>query len=178
VYLLPSFGFLVLYRDCIIKIPILFFLIITLGSFFIVSAQAVEIITHSGVTQQALTTSQLRRIYTMRQVHWADDKTITVFVLPSQHSLHKHFSKERLQIFPYQLNRIWHKLTYSGLGVAPIIVNSPEALIQAVSKTPGAIGYADEKLLANLVPSTIDSNTNKKERNSGKGVVHVVKIKD
>jgi len=155
----------------------LFFLSITLGALFQGPAQAVEIITHSGVNQQVLTTSQLRRIYTMRQLHWADDKTITVFVLPNQHELHKHFSKERLQIFPYQLNRIWHKLTYSGLGVAPVVVNSPEALIQAVLKTPGSIGYADEKLLANLVSNTM-SNSNNKEKNSGKGVVHVVTIKD
>jgi ABC-type phosphate transport system substrate-binding protein len=175
---LASFSFIVLYRDCIIKIPILFFLIVVLSDTFFKSAHAVEIITHGGVTQQALTTSQLRRIYTMRQLHWADDGAITVFVLPSQHSLHKHFSKERLQIFPYQLNRIWHKLTYSGLGVAPIVVNSPEELIQAVSKTPGAIGYADEKLLASLVPNTTNSNTNNKEENRGEGVVHVVKIKD
>jgi len=135
--------------------------------------QAIEIIAHSGVSQHTLTTPQLRRIYTMRQLRWADDIAITVFVLPSQHYLHKDFSKERLQIFPYQLNRIWHKLTYSGLGVAPIVVNSPEALIQAVMKTPGSIGYADKELLNDLVSSTSD-----KEKNSSKGVVHVVTITD
>ena len=44
-------------------------------------------------------------------------------------------------MYPYQLDRIWNKLTYSGLGVAPIIVISPAALIDAVRKTSGAIGY-------------------------------------
>ncbi len=149
-----------------------------LGGLSFTPVQAVEVITHSGVSQHTLTTSQLRRIYTMRQLHWADDNAITVFVLPSQHKLHKHFSKERLQIFPYQLNRIWHKLTYSGLGVAPVIVNSPEALIQAVIKTPGSIGYADEKILADMVLRKNNSNKKNKEKNSSKGVVHVVKIED
>ena len=61
-------------------------------------------------------------------------------------------------MFPYQLDRIWNKLTYSGLGVAPIIVNTPKELLDAIIKTPGAIGY---------VESIKDEE-----------VAHVVKIKD
>lgn len=143
---------------------------------FVTPVKAVEVITHSSVSQHTLTTSQLRRIYTMRQLHWVDNNPITVFVLPSQHELHKHFSKERLQIFPYQLNRIWNKLTYSGLGVAPVIVNSPEALIQAVISTPGSIGYADNDFLATFMLN-LNNEKGAKEKNS-EGAVHVVIIKD
>ena len=85
----------------------------------------------------------------MRQTQWPDGQRITVFVLPRHNVLHSKFSKERLEMYPYQLDRIWNKLTYSGLGVAPITVISPAALIDAVSKTPGSIGYVgkfeDEK---------------------------------
>lgn len=77
----------------------------------------------------------------MRQTQWSNGQRITVFVLPRHHALHLKFSKERLEMYPYQLDRIWNKLTYSGLGVAPITVTSPEALIDEVRKTPGAIGY-------------------------------------
>jgi len=66
-----------------------------------------------------------------------------VFVLPSQHAIHKVFSKDLLHIFPYQLDRIWTKLTFSGLGVSPRMVESQMELIHAVSTTPGAIGYAE-----------------------------------
>ena len=104
---------------------------------------AVEVITHPSVSEPILTTSQLRRIYTMRQIQWPDGRRITVFVLPRQHVLHVRFSKERLQMFPYQLDRIWNKLTYSGLGVAPIMLNTQEDLIEAVRQTPGAIGYVE-----------------------------------
>lgn len=79
----------------------------------------------------------------MRQTLWANGHRITVFVLPRQHPLHLRFTKERLQMFPYQLDRIWHKLTYSGLGVAPITVNTPKELMDAVRLTPGSIGYVD-----------------------------------
>ncbi|MDX2367107.1 MAG: hypothetical protein QNK36_01660 [Colwellia sp.] len=114
-----------------------------------VSAYAVDIIVHPSVSEYTLTTSQLRRIYTMRQTQWSDGQRITVFVLPRHHVQHLQFSKERLEMYPYQLDRIWNKLTYSGFGVAPITVISPAALIDAVRKTPGAIGYVgkfkDEK---------------------------------
>jgi ABC-type phosphate transport system substrate-binding protein len=98
---------------------------------------------HPSISEQRLTTSQLRRIYTMRQLQWTDGHRITVYVLPRQHILHLRFSKERLQMFPYQLDRIWNKLTYSGLGVAPITVDTPEDLLEAVMKTPGSIGYVE-----------------------------------
>lgn len=126
-----------------------------LGSFSS-AAKAVDVIVHPSVSETNITKPQLRRIYTMRQTQWPDGRHIVVFVLPKQHPLHQRFSKERLQIFPYQLERIWNKLTYSGLGVAPIVVNTPEALIDAIMKTPGAIGYAE---------TTVD-----------KGAVNVIKI--
>lgn len=99
---------------------------------------------HPTANKPVLTTSQLRRIYTMRQVQWDDGVRITVFVLPRHHELHLRFAKERLQMFPYQLDRIWNKLTYSGLGVAPITVNTPEELLKLVINTPGAIGYVEK----------------------------------
>ncbi|WP_198559896.1 substrate-binding domain-containing protein [Colwellia sp. 12G3] len=141
---------------------------------------AIEVITHPQVTESNLTKSQLRRIYTMRQLRWSDNSAISVFVLPSQHNLHQRFAKEQLQIFPYQLNRIWHKLTYSGLGVAPTIVRSQEELIQAVIKTPGAIGYIDDESLRKIKKnkSIKVSEMEEGQQVSGKGVVNVVKIKD
>lgn len=153
-------------------------------------AVAIEVVTHHQVIDHSLTKSQLRRIYTMRQLYWSDNSAISVFVLPSQHELHQRFAKERLQIFPYQLNRIWHKLTYSGLGVAPTVVDSEQELIQAVLKTPGAIGYIDDTTLSKVEQyqdenvtalKTINQETpvmEKEQKGRGKGVVNVVKIKD
>lgn len=106
---------------------------------------------HPSVNESVLTTSQLRRIYTMRQMHWSDGRRIAVFTLPRKHALHLRFSKERLQMFPYQLDRIWNKLNYSGLGVAPITMNSPQELLDAVKNTPGAIGYIEKIMDEELV---------------------------
>ncbi|MEY8198258.1 MAG: hypothetical protein RPS47_03350 [Colwellia sp.] len=144
---------------------------------------AIEIVTHRQVTEISLTKSQLRRIYTMRQLRWSDNSAINVFVLSSQHDLHQRFAKERLQIFPYQLNRIWHKLTYSGLGVAPTIVASEQELIQAVTKTPGAIGYIDDDTLKKIKQNANTQRIETPDMDAGqqassKGVVNVIKIKD
>jgi ABC-type phosphate transport system substrate-binding protein len=108
------------------------------------SANAVDVIVNPSVNESSLTVSQLRRIYTMRQTQWLDGQRITVFVLPRHHVLHLQFSKELLEMYPYQLDRIWNKLTYSGLGVAPITVLSQQELINAVINTPGSIGYIRE----------------------------------
>lgn len=144
---------------------------------------AIEVVTHPQVTESSLTKSQLRRIYTMRQLRWSDHSAISVFVLPSQHELHQRFAKERLQMFPYQLNRIWHKLTYSGLGVAPTIVASEKELIQAVIKTPGAIGYIDDETLIKIKQNEKTNRVETPDRETGqqvssKGVVNVVKIQN
>jgi ABC-type phosphate transport system substrate-binding protein len=151
--------------------------------------KAIEVVTHPKVTDNSLTKSQLRRIYTMRQLRWSDNSVISVFVLPSQHDLHQRFAKERLQIFPYQLNRIWHKLTYSGLGVAPTVVKSEQELIQAVTETPGAIGYIDGVTLKVIeeehknIPALMTRSQEvvameKKQTGRSGGVVNVVQIKD
>ncbi len=100
-------------------------------------------IVNPSVNTHLLTTSQLRRIYSMRQVRWSDGKTIAVFVLPSQHPTHQRFSKDVLRLFPYQLDRIWNKLTFSGLGLRPILVDSEKELINKVASVPGSIGYVE-----------------------------------
>ena len=157
-------------------------------------SSAIDVITHSEVKDTSLTSLQLRRIFTMRQSRWSDNTPISIFVLPSQHDIHQRFSKEHLKIFSYQLNRIWHKLTYSGLGVAPTIVQSEQELVQAVINTPGAIGYLhDTELIKNWQLPTnaikeqpvnfegakVDQNTVAEDDNVDihtKGVVNVIQV--
>lgn len=105
------------------------------------SALGSQLIAHKEVAEQELSVAQLRRIYSMRQTRWSDNTPITLFVLPSQHQVHKTFAQQTLKILPYKLERIWNKSTFSGLGVAPIVVNSPDEMLKAVASTPGALGY-------------------------------------
>lgn len=129
-------------RDIVIS-RILYLCLILLCILAASPSKAMQVITHASINVESMTTTQLRRIYSIRQLRWANSTPIVVFVLPSQHIIHKNFSKNVLNIFPYKLDRIWNKLTFSGLGVAPTIVESQEELLKAVSSTPGAIGYVD-----------------------------------
>jgi ABC-type phosphate transport system substrate-binding protein len=104
---------------------------------------AVDVITNITADTASITTAQLRRIYSIRQIKWANGVPITIFVLSSSNVTHQQFCKETLRLFPYQLDRIWHKLTFSGMGIAPILVDSKEELIEAVKLTTGAIGYIE-----------------------------------
>lgn len=88
-----------------------------------------------------MSVAQLRKIFSMRQTAWSNGQKITVYVLVNQHQTHQDFSIKVLGMFPYLLDRIWNKLVYSGLGEAPIKVQSEQEMLERVSQTPGAIGY-------------------------------------
>lgn len=111
-----------------------------------------EIVTHPGVTEKTLSRNSLRAIFGMRLHAWPDGTAIKVFVMPDDTSLHTAFSKEKLNVFPYQLRTAWDRLVFSGTGQAPETVATAEEMLARVAATPGAIGY--------LARSRIDGKVN------------------
>ena len=100
-----------------------------------------EIVTYPGVNEKALSVNSLRSIFSMHLKTWSDGTKIRVFVLPDDDHLHQIVSKEKLNVFPYQLRSTWDRLVFSGTGQAPTKVNSSEEMLNKVANTPGAIGY-------------------------------------
>jgi hypothetical protein len=100
--------------------------------------------TGSNRAVTSLTRTELRDIFFARQTKWPNGDPIRVFVLPDRHPLHVRFSKEVLGVYPYQLRSTWDRILYSGTGVPPTVVNSPQEARERVDETPGAIGYAEE----------------------------------
>lgn len=123
------------------------FLLTSLGCLlfasFIVQSQApvVRVIANASVSSQQVNVDQIRRIFSMRQTVWPNNQQITVFVLTNPHNTHQIFSTKVLGMFPYQLDRIWNKLVYSGLGEEPIKVRTEQEMLERISQQPGAIGY-------------------------------------
>ena len=105
------------------------------------NAFGINVIVNSSVTVHTISRSELWRVYAMRTTVWPDKQPIVVYVLSTKSPTNQQFCKEVMKIFPYQLERIWNKLTFSGMGVAPIVVSSEQKMLEAVAKTPGAIGY-------------------------------------
>jgi ABC-type phosphate transport system substrate-binding protein len=116
-----------------------------------------EVIVNPSVSEKTLSKGSLRAIFGMRLHNWPDGTAVRVFVLPDDSPLHATFSKEKLNVFPYQLRSAWDRLVFSGTGQAPDTVSSAEEMLARVASTPGAIGY--------LPKSKID------------GRVHVLQIK-
>lgn len=107
---------------------------------------ATTVLVHPEVPLDSISQSQLRNIFTLRQTQWPNGTAVRVIVLPEQSELHQRFSRQRLKLFPYQLNTIWDKHSFSGTGVRPQQAESMAAMLQLLRITPGAIGYAEANL--------------------------------
>ena len=103
--------------------------------------QRVVVVANSSVTNLKLSSNQLRKIFSMRQTTWPDGQPIQVYVLPTKSEAHSKLCKDILKMFPYQIDRLWNKLAYSGLGETPIAVETAEQMRLKIASTPGAIGY-------------------------------------
>ena len=108
-----------------------------------VHAQSAEIlvISHPEVNQDAVNQMQLRRIFSLKQRTWNDGSPISLIVLSSDNDQHVAILCQQLKIFPYQLEREWNKLIYSGQASPPFVAVSSAEMQSLVTSTPGAIGY-------------------------------------
>lgn len=106
-----------------------------------------QVITHPDVAEKSLSVNALRAIFSMHLKTWPDGRLIKVFVLPDHDPLHQKFSKEQLNVFPYQLRAVWDRLVYSGTGQAPVSLTSNSEMLARVSSTPGSIGYIDTSFI-------------------------------
>ena len=100
-----------------------------------------EVIANPNVVQHSISTRQLRRVFMLKQRTWDDGRPISLIVFPSDNETHSLFLRHSLRLFPYQLDREWNKLVYSGQAAPPIIVSDIESMVHIVGSTPGAVGY-------------------------------------
>jgi len=110
---------------------------------YLAPACALDLIAHKDVDKSAVTRNEARLYYTMRLKKWPDGTLVKVYVLPDNHALHRRFANEVLNLYPYQLRRVWDRQLFSGTGQAPTVVASEAEMRQRVATTPGALGYTD-----------------------------------
>jgi len=87
----------------------------------------------------------LQRIYAMQVKNWADGTPVRVFVLPSNHLLHRQFIIDNFAMAPHQFDRLWNRLLFSGTGRGPQLVASQQEMIAKINSTIGTIGYIEKK---------------------------------
>jgi len=123
--------------------------LITFLIFFFItqSSYAIEIIVNDSVALTKISHQQIKSIYLGQQTHWPSGNLIKLFKLPSTHKTHNSFVKKTLGLYPYQFNRRWQKLVFSGFALKPSVASSEQELLNAIAKTPGAIGYVENKII-------------------------------
>ncbi|TDB04250.1 hypothetical protein [Halomonas marinisediminis] len=130
-----------------LKAALLFCLIALAGGRSVASDQTLLLVAHADVTTQHLTRDTTRAIFAMRQRTWPDGQAVRVFVLPNGHPVHERFVKERLTVYPHQLQLAWDRMVFSGTGQAPDRVRHQTEMLERIATTPGAIGYLEREYL-------------------------------
>lgn len=107
----------------------------------------VSLVAHPDVDTHTLTRDNTRAIFAMRQRTWPDGQAVRVFVLSNDDPVHGRFAKERLAVYPHQLQLAWDRMVFSGTGQAPTRVFSQVEMRERIASTAGALGYLEREYL-------------------------------
>jgi ABC-type phosphate transport system substrate-binding protein len=116
-------------------------LLVMLSSPALSLAEDVLIIANESVTESSLDRDDIKQIFLGQKTVW-DDGTKIFFVVQDRTKAGDTFLKTYLQKTASQYDNYWKKQVFTGQGRAPYSFSSNQELVEFVSRTPGAIGYA------------------------------------
>ena len=96
---------------------------------------------NKNVPDSELQRESIERIYLGKQSQWSDGSHIVPVVLRSG-ATHSAFVKKYLDRDASQFSTFWKQAVFTGRGLPPKSFETEAELIEFVSETPGAIGYA------------------------------------
>ena len=120
---------------------ILLFATLTVFSYTV--AAEMVVILHPKVDVESMNSQTLGRIYAMQVKNWKDGQPIKVFTYSTQKDVSRQFIISNIKMQPHQLERLWNRLIFTGIGRTPTVVSSSKEMIEKVKTTPGAIGYVE-----------------------------------
>ncbi len=100
----------------------------------------VLVIAHPGV--QRIDPLTVMRLYTGRAIE-AGNRAVTVVNLVAGHPVRERFLQTYLQTDEERYRAYWTVRRHVGRGAPPPELPSVAALLEHVTRTPGAVGYAD-----------------------------------
>ena len=98
------------------------------------------LVVHSDVPVDTLNSRDLKSIFLGEKSRWANQHRIH-FVTLKHPEVHESFLRRYVGKTPTQYDIFWKKRVFSGRGRMPEAMDSPEAVMEFISQTPGAIGY-------------------------------------
>ncbi|MCP4111003.1 MAG: hypothetical protein GY749_36680 [Desulfobacteraceae bacterium] len=100
-----------------------------------------KIIINDSVEAEAITRDDLKKIFLGKKVKWNSNQSIKIAVL-KEGGIHENFLRTYIQKTSSQFRYYWKKLLFTGKGIPPKSFTSEDEIINYVSSTVGAIGYA------------------------------------
>jgi len=104
------------------------------------AAESIAVIVAKNAPDISLNTATLRDIY-LKKIFLDDhDREYIPLNLPADHVLRRAFSLALFNKGAQELQSYWNQRYFHGI-TPPYVLASPQAVVQFVAKTPGAIGY-------------------------------------
>ncbi|MBB3139424.1 hypothetical protein [Halomonas organivorans] len=126
-------------------------MLIGLSPWTMADEPSVLLVANPGVETHHLTRDTTRALFAMRQRTWPDGQAARIFVLPNRHPVHARFVKQRLSVYPHQLQLAWDRVVFSGTGQAPNRVLTQAEMLEQIASTPGALGYLEREYVDDRV---------------------------
>ncbi|WP_085296883.1 hypothetical protein [Cognaticolwellia mytili] len=95
----------------------------------------------SSVNIVALNERQIRNLFSLKKKLLPNNTRAVLVRLPFSHDVSKIFCQNIYELYPYQLQRQWDRLVFSGKATAPKQANSESEVIKLVASYPNALGY-------------------------------------
>lgn len=99
----------------------------------------VVVIVNPSVPESTLSAKEIKDIYLGKKTSWGNGSKINFVVLNGD--THDTFLSTFVKKTAAQFNTFWKKQVFTGKGSPPQAFDSNQAMIDFVSRTPGAIGY-------------------------------------
>ena len=100
----------------------------------------IAVIVARGSPTLKLNAAMLRDIYLKKVFIDDHDQAFIPINLPADHILRRAFSLALFNKGAQELQNYWNQRYFHGI-IPPYVLASPQAVVQFVAKTPGAIGY-------------------------------------
>jgi ABC-type phosphate transport system substrate-binding protein len=113
-------------------------------------AQEAVFVVNPGVTETSITTEDAKAILLGNKARWESSGNIKLIV-QTDSALNEKVIRDFTQRTPDQFDKYWKKLLFTGKAVMPIQAKTDAEVIDFVSKTPGAMGYAAKESVTDKV---------------------------
>lgn len=108
------------------------------------SPEEILVICNKSAPVESLSRQDIQEIFLGKNRFWSNQDKIIFVTLDEKIPAHRMFLRAYIRKTPVQYVNYWKKMLFTGKGHYPVSFSDEDELIDYVSKTKGAIGYASQ----------------------------------